>query len=73
MTRTLEIDAYEPDNKVTVDFHGTNSRRKKDRRACRVELTVENGQLYVVVKGCDDRVSILHEQTVDLPAEDTRH
>ena len=62
----------EPDNKVTVDFLGTNSNKKKDRRACIVELTVEDGKLHVYARGCDDRATTLLDEEVELPEEDKR-
>jgi hypothetical protein len=62
-----------PDEKVIIDFLDGTSKKKKDRRACVVELSISNGKLYVMVKGCDDRATILCDEAYDLPAEDRRH
>jgi hypothetical protein len=66
------VSVEQPTDKVIIDFLGTGSKRKKDRRACVVTLEVENGQLRVEVKGCDDRATIISDEVYDLPAEDTR-
>ena len=62
----------QPDTKVTIDFLGTNSRKKKDRRACLVTVAVENGRLLITAKGCDDRETILCDEAYELPEEDKR-
>lgn len=68
--RVLTIEA--PDTSATVDFLGTGSRRKKDQRACTVQLEVQDGKMFVQVMGCDDRATILLDTAVDLPEEDRR-
>jgi hypothetical protein len=72
MNREKYLSIESPDASVTIDFLGVNSRRKKDRRACTVVLKVENGRLWVQVKGCDDRATILVDTFYDLPEEDRR-
>lgn len=61
-----------PDDTFTIDFLGTGSKQKKDRRACTVTVKVENGQLLVTAKGCDDRATILCDEAYDIPEEDRR-
>lgn len=68
--RYLSIE--QPDKVVLIDFLGTNSRKKKDRRACSVRIEVEDGFLRVLVKGADDRVTILLDESIELPEEDRR-
>lgn len=68
--RVLTVEA--PDTEAAVDFLGTGSRRKKDRRACTVQLEVRDGKLFVQVMACDDRATILLDTAVDLPEEGRR-
>jgi len=68
--RVLTMEA--PDNSATVEFLAGNSRRKSERRGCVVRLTVENGSLFVVVMGADDRATILADEKYELPKEDNR-
>lgn len=61
-----------PDSVVTIDFAGTGSRKKADRRACTVTVSVEGGKLYIKALGCDDRATILCDAAYDIPEEDRR-
>ncbi len=61
-----------PDDTVTIDFLGTGSKLKKDRRACTVTVKVEGGKLCITAKGFDDHVTILCDGVYDIPEEDRR-
>ncbi len=65
MSKAISVE--QPDCEVVVDFLGGG----EDNRACVVTLTVENGELRVLVKGCDDRGTILCDEVYALPDEDT--
>lgn len=67
------VSVESPDNSVKVDFLGAGkSKKKKDRRACSVKISVEDGKLFVQAFGCDDRSTILCDMAFDIPEEDTR-
>lgn len=72
MNREKYLCIESPDDSVTIDFLGVNSRRKKDRRACIVTVKAEDGKLWITAKGCDDRATILCDEVYEIPEEDRR-
>jgi hypothetical protein len=56
----------EPDNEATVDFLTSG-----EMRACSVRLTNLAGELRIQVTACDDRCSILLDEVLEIPPEDS--
>lgn len=71
--KSVHVSVEQPDKEVVIDFLDGVSRGKKNRRACVVTVKVENGQLLITAKGCDDMATILCDEAYDLPEEDRRH